>query len=238
MAESRDIDAESTEAGASQQPANPTKPHAAEAVEAMPELRLTVAGECNNNAGKYVGLNQGQREALHVSVGGTVELLDDEGKRVGIFTVGTGSKSLSRTPGQFTANGIDTGKTVTLRAMKGPPEGELPFELQHGIEGANSENHIRRQGIIRDRLNLDPEAYVTIPTSLAAQIGIKPAPGKTIAPISKATIKGVDGVEHEVAIVPTGTAVGLTTAAAEKLQIPIALRTIRLRVDAGKLVIG
>ncbi len=209
-----------------------------EAVEIVPEMRLTVAGPCNNPAGQYVGLNQGQREKLGVEVGQTVELVGDDGKSLGVFTVGTGSKKLLLTPGSFTANGVDVERIVTVRARKNPPEEDLEFGVQHLAETADKEKHERRQDIILNRLKLDPDIYITIPTSLAAQIGIKPPSGKTIAPISQGIIKGADGQEHEVAIVPTGSLIGFTTKAAEKLGIPAQLEKIRLRIDNGKLVIA
>jgi hypothetical protein len=213
----------------------PTTPESAEVV---PEMTLTVAGPCKNPNGHYVGLNQGQREKLQVQMGETVELFDDGGKSIGVFTVGSGSKELLLTPAKFTANGIDAGATVKVSARKKPPEDDIAFNVQFNVENVNPENDQRRSDIIQNRLKMDPDVYLTVPTSLATQIGIKPPQGKTIAPISKGQIKDAEGKIHEIAIVPTGSSIGFTTKAAKQLSIPAQLQTIRIRVDNGMLMIS
>lgn len=213
----------------------PTTP---ESSEIIPKMTLTVASPCKNPNGHYVGLSQGQREKLKVQAGETVELFDDDRKSIGIFTVGSGSKELLLAPTKFTANGIDAGATVIVSARKKPSENDTEFNVQFNVENANPENHERRGDIIKNRLGMDPDVYLTIPTVLATQIGIKPPQGKTIAPISKGQIKDAEGKVHEIAIVPTGSSIGFTTKAAEQLAIPAQLQTIRIRVDGGMLVIG
>lgn len=209
-----------------------------EAVEVITEIQLTVARPCANPNGNYVGLSQAQRERLGVQVGDTVEVVGEDGESLGLFTVGKGSKDLIQTPSKFTTNGVDVGSMITVRTIKRPPERDMEFTVQHAAETVDPEKHTRRRDIIAKRLGSDPDVYVTIPTALAAQIGIRPPPGKTIASIGFGKIKGTDGVVHNIAIVPTGNSIGFTTKAAEQLDIPPQLTTIRIKVDNGVLVIN
>ena len=70
-----------------------TAPKVKDAAETVPELCLTVGASCSNTNGQFVGLNKLQREKLGVDENGTVELVDAEGRSLGIFTVGQGSKN-------------------------------------------------------------------------------------------------------------------------------------------------
>lgn len=215
-------------------------PPSAEAVETEPELRLTVAGPCNNSNGRYVGLNQWQREQLKVTVGETVELFSDDGANIGVFTVGTGSKKLLNNTAIFTAN-VDAahiGKMLTVKPRKQAPENPMEFCVQHMVEKVDAEKNARRRDIIEHRLQLDPAVYVTIPTPVAALLGIKAPSGQTIAPISRGKIRGVDGKDCEIAFVPTSDSIGFTSEAAKKLGIPPQLEKIRIQIDNGVLVIG
>ncbi len=209
-----------------------------EGVEKVPELHLTVAGPCNNPSGRYVGLNQWQREQLAVAVGETVELFSDDGASIGVFTVGTGSKKLLNKTDVFTAN-VDSAhieKVLTVKARKLAPESPMELNVQHMAEKADKEKDARRRDIIEHRLKLDPAVYVTIPTPVAALLGIKAPQGQTIAPISSGKIRGLDGKDCEIAFVPTGSSIGFTSEAAKKLGIPPQLEKIRIRVDNGVLV--
>ncbi len=207
-----------------------------EAAETVPEMSLTVAGACNNPRGNYVGLNRGQRDRLQVDIGSSVELLDGAGKSLGIFTVGTGSRSLLLETGKFTANGIDTGTTVTVKKAVKKPEREIRLPVTHGIE--SSEQHERRAGIIQGRFpDMDPEVYITIPTALGRELGLQPSPAKaTVLSISKSKVR-IGGTDHDIAVVPSGNNMGFTSKAAEKLGIPLELGAITVRVDNGVLVI-
>jgi len=130
--------------------------------------------------------------------------------------------------------------TVTLRARKTPPESVLEFDILRSIE--TDQRHARRQDTIRSResiKHLDPDVYITVPTPIAAQIGIVAPQGETIAPISKGTIIDADGKEHEIVIVPSGKGVvGFTSKAAQLLRIPDELQRFKLRADKGKFVIA
>lgn len=212
---------------------------ATEAAETVPELLLTVTGLCNNPIGRYVGLNKGQREQLQVEIGGVVELVGDDGRSIGVFIVGSGSKTLLHQPDAFTANCVETGKTYKVRRPKsGPQESDTELSVRHAVETQDPEKHERHKGIIEIRLKLDPELYVVIPGALAHQMGIRPPQGKTIASISTGRIKGVDGNVREIPVVPAGSEIGFTTKAAQQLGIPHELKSIRVRVEDGILVIS
>lgn len=216
--------------------ATPGLPPPPEAVERVPEMRLAVAGACNNPHGNYVGLNKGQRDKLQVEVGSSVELFDDAGRSLGVFTVGTGSKALLLEPTKFTANGMDMGTTVTVKRAVKKPEQEIRLHVSHGVE--TSESHERRVGIIQRRFpEMDPEIYITVPTALGRELGFPPNPAKaTILSITKGKIR-IGGIDHEIVMVPSGNTIGFTTQAAQKLGIPAELGTITVRVDNGVLVI-
>lgn len=213
-----------------------TPPPPREGAETVPEMSLTVAGACNTHHGHYVGLSKGQRDRLGVEVGASVELVDGAGKSLGIFTVGTGSKALLLEPTKFTANGVDTGSTVTVKKAVKKPEREIPLPVTHGVE--TSELHERRAGIIRNRFpDMDPESYIVVPTAVGRELGFSPSPAKaTVLSISKGKVR-VGGTDHEIIMVPSGTAIGFTTKAAQTLGIPQELRTLTLRIDNGVLVI-
>jgi len=209
-------------------------PAAPESAEQVPELKLQFEGSCENHKkGKIIELNQGQREELHVEVGQNVELIGPAGEVIGVFTVARGAKAnhaLMRT-GAFRANAPENfiGQTLTIRASKGPAEGEL--RLQRRAETApGPEQRMPREYYIEHALGLDPKVYVTIPKALATQMGIT-------SPIAKGKIAGADSKEHEMAIVVTESAfVGFTTQAAKLLNLPAMLNNIKLRVEDGKLV--
>lgn len=217
-------------------PTIPATPHPPEASETVPELSLTVAGACNNPNGRYVGLSKGQRDKLQVEVGSSVELFDGGGKSLGIFTVGTGSKALLLESGKFTANGVDTGTAVTVKKAVKKPEREIDLPVTHRIEAA--EQHERRAGIIRNRFpDMDPETYITIPTALGRELGFSPSPASaTVLSISKGKVR-IGDTDHEIVMVPSGTTVGFTTKAGQKLGIPAELGAIKVRIDNGVLVI-
>lgn len=169
-------------------------------------------------------------------MGSSVELFDGGGKSLGIFTVGTGSKVLLLDPGKFTANGVDMGTAVIVKKAVKKPEREIDLPVTHGIEAA--EQHERRAGIIRNRFSdMDPETYITVPTALGRELGFSPSPAvATVLSISRGKVR-IGDTYHEIVMVPSGTTVGFTTQAAQKLGIPAELGTIKVRVDNGILVI-
>ncbi|MBI2638889.1 hypothetical protein HYW83_04850 [Candidatus Peregrinibacteria bacterium] len=212
----------------------PPKP---EATEVVPEMSLTVAGACNNPHGNYVGLNKGQRDKLQVEIGSSVELMDGAGQSLGIFTVGTGSKNLLLESEKFTANGVGVGATVTVKRAVKKSEREINLSASYGIEAA--EQHERRAGIIRNRFpDMDPEDYITVPTALGRELGFSPNPAAkaTVLSISKGRVR-IGGIDHEIVMVPSGSTIGFTTKAAQRLGIPKELGTIKVRIDNGVLVI-
>ncbi|MBI4994143.1 hypothetical protein HZC21_00655 [Candidatus Peregrinibacteria bacterium] len=214
-----------------------------EAVESEPSLRLTVADHCENPAGLYIGLSRIQRKRLAVEVGGTVELFDDKNKSLGVFTVGKSSEEYVGMDDLFTANQVREGEIVTVKKYAPPPDKPQEFKLPvtHGVENTvDPAKHRARTDKIAERFRekLDPEMYITLPTSIAFQLGIKPEPGKTTAPISKCAVRDASGREIEIAIVPTGTTIGFTTSAAQELDIPKELTEIKIIIDKGVLVIA
>ena len=92
-----------------------------ESAEVLPEMQLTVDSACNNPKGRSVGLSMGQRLALDVEVGETVELFDGSGANLGTFTVGRGAQKLLLKAESFTANEVDVGSSVKVR--KAPKKG-------------------------------------------------------------------------------------------------------------------
>lgn len=210
--------------------------------EAVPELKLTVIDHCKNQAGRYVGLSKAQRERIDVEVGGTVELFDEKGTSLGFFTVGAGSKEYAQDPEIFTITPqVKIGDTLTVKKPSVSPDKPQEFNLQvtHAVEKTvEPAKHGARVEKIAARFpNLDPNMYITLPTAIAAQLGIKPEPGKTVAPISKCTVRDASGRTVEMAIVPGGTTIGFTSDAAKELDIPAELSEIKLTIDKNVLVI-
>lgn len=214
-----------------------------EGQEAVPELKLTVVNYCNNQAGRYVGLNKVQRDHLGVEVGGTVELFDEKDANLGLFTVGAGSREYTEEPEIFTVTPqVKIGDFLTVKKSTASPDKPREFNLHitHAVEKTvEPEKHRGRTEKNAERFpELDPDMYITLPTAVAAQLGIKPEPGKTVAPISKRTVRDASGYKVEMAIVPGGTTIGFTSDAAKELDIPKELTEIRIIIDKGVLVIG
>lgn len=213
-----------------------------EAVESEPALRLTVADHCKNSAGLYVGLSKVQRGKLGVEIGGTVELFDDKNKSLGVFTVGTGSKEYLEMTDVFTANNVTKGEIVTVKKSVATPDKPNEFNLpvEHAVEKTTDpKRHAARKEKIAQRFpHSDPDMYITLPTAIASQLGIKPETGKTVAPISKCLVCPASGWDVQMVIVPTGTGIGFTSDAAEELDIPKELTEIRIIIDKGVLVIA
>ena len=222
-------------------------PAQVEAKEQEPQLTLKVAGACENPDGRFVGLNAKQREALGVTVGGSVVLKGADGKSLGLFTVGKGSSKFVKQPDVFTANVVATGETFTVTKAKENSEEAMSLNVQHGIENPpadlsdqdkekHKEKTAKRFDIIKGRFGADSDAFITIPTAVLNQLT-----GDTnrIAQISKVKIR-YGGKEMLIVAVPAGTDFGLTTLAAERLGIPAELRELRLGVDQknGVLVIA
>lgn len=224
------------------QPGRHLSQHDMEAAESEPSLRLTVVDHCKNPAGLYVGLSQVQRAKLGVEKGGTVELFDGKGKSLGVFTVGAGSVEYINMTDVFTANQVSTGAIVNVKKSVATPDKPQEFTLQvmHAVEKTiEPEKHRARTEKIAMRFpKLDSEMYITLPTSIAFQLGIKPEPGKTVAPISKCVIRDASGREVEIAIVPTGTNIGFTLDAAKELDIPKEFSEIKIIIDKGVLIIA
>lgn len=213
-----------------------------ESQEAVSELKLTVFDRCKNTEGLYVGLSAVQRTKLDVEVGGTVEIIDEKGQSFGVFTVGKGSSEIADHTDLFTVNGVEESTTVTVRKAISTPDKPKEFKLPitHAVETTIERvKHKARIEKIAVRFpNLDSEMYITLPTAVAAQLGIKPEPGKTVAPISKCLVRDASGRQIEMAIVPAGTTIGFTSDAAKELDIPAGLAEIKIIIDKGVLVIG
>lgn len=216
---------------------------ASETKEQEPQLELTVAGPCNNPEGRYVGLSKKQRDALGVVSGGTAELFAD-GKSLGIFTVGSGSKELIGKP-EFTANDVDVGKQVVVKKVVEVGLTTQELSVAHGIEnvptGLNSEEAkkyqertIRRMQIVAERFpGVVIHEFMTIPTAVLNQLAGSEV---KIPAISQGRVR-IGGKEIEIVMVPAGKDVGSTTKAAEKLGIPPELKQIRFRIIDGVMVI-
>lgn len=219
-------------------------PQAPEAKEKEPELNLTVAQPCKNPEGRFVGLSKRQRDALQVSEGGTVELFEG-GQSLGIFAVGKGSSELTKSPELFSVNGVDAGKTVTVKKAVETKERVMKLGLTHGVEDVPAhlqgdeakkyaDRTVRRMQIIGERFpGADTDEYMTIPTGVLNSMTGELA---KVAAISKQKVR-YGSTEMEIVMVPAGNDIGLTTKAAQKLNIPTAATELRFRVDSGVLVI-
>lgn len=200
---------------------------AVEAKELVPTLKLKVACECNNTAGKYVALNGKQRTALGVAEGDSV-VLKENGKVVGVFTVGKGLSKLKQGPDYnvedpIGANGVTIGAEFELQ--KATAE-SLDFELQKlslsgGLEA--DAKHVTRAGKIKERFpGFDGTSYIALPTAVATSImyGAEDVKlGKpTVAAISLGKVKIGDKV-MEIPVVPTGTDFAMTSKAATDLGV-------------------
>lgn len=187
-------------------------------VETEPKLNATVAGPCNNPNGLYVGLSKAQREALGVDIGGTVMLRTADGKILGIFTVGTGSKELLGQP-KITANGIEVGMDV-IAVKANANEGNLnSLPLKFAAE--NDEKHVRRSGIIVQRFGqqgFNGESYIVLPTAIAKELTGQGQDKSTVASIALGKIR-ICGVEKTLPIVPAGSDFAMTSKAAQELGI-------------------
>ena len=239
-----DLDAVKQESVSSPKPAGQV-----EASEKGPELRLNVAGPCKNPEGRYVGLSKVQRDRLGVEVGGNVELFDATGKSVGLYMVGPGSKELLSQPEAFTVNGVSSGEAVTVKKAAEKQDSDMTFDVDHGVEavpaGLGEADQKKYEGRLASRSSkiaerfpeLDPRAYVVVPSAVAKSMGIEAPKGTTVLPVSKGKVR-LGGVEKEIAIVPSGNTIGFTTEAAKSLGIPTQLNQIRVRVTDGVLVIA
>lgn len=211
-----------------------------ESKEVIPSLKLKVAGPCKNPAGRYVGLSKGQRDQLGVELNESVELFAD-GKSLGSFVVGFGSKEIMKNIDQFTANleGITDQKEITVRKISREDlqnkAQELPFES--GIETKDA--HLRRMQIIEKRFpEMNAGEYITVPTAIGQQLGLEGSrPGATILNISKGKLRFGQTV-YDIAIVPGGTNLGMTQLLAKRLGIPVELKTVKFAIEGGMLVLA
>jgi hypothetical protein len=193
-----------------------------------PQLTLNIEGKCESE-GQYVGLNKRQRDLLGVNEGDSVELLDAEGKSLGVFTVGKGSKAFLKEPGKFTAN-VDTAGSVTVRKVDKISIAEKAQTLaaEFGVEKGDS--HTRRSEIISKRFpDLDEDTYLVIPGSILESLSISAGEG-TIKSISKGVVR-IGEKRVTMGLVPAGTSAGLTSKAQETLGIPSSATKIDFRVD-------
>lgn len=222
---------------------------AVEEKELVPTLKLKVACECNNPSGKYVALNGKQRTALGLAEGDSV-VLKENGKVIGVFTVGKGLSKLKQGPDYnvedpIGANGVTIGADFELQKATAA---SLDFELQKlslsgGLEA--DAKHETRAGKIAARFadkGFDGSKYVALPTAVATSIMYGAEDVKlgrpTVAAISLGKVKIGDRIV-EMPIVPTGTNFAMTTAAAQELGVdPANGHNVDFYIKDGVLVIN
>lgn len=202
-----------------------------ETVVESPSITSEVSGPCKNPEGKLVGLSPVKREKLGVEVGDFVEV---EGH--GVFTV---APALVGNLGQnlVAVNGVTPGTKVTIRKVPEGADNAQKLAVEHGVEA--DEKHEKRRLKIASRFPaMDPDTYLCVPTSLAPALGLPATEveGKRVYGIA-VSIVNVGGVIHEIPLVPTGAKLGLTSQAAQKLNIPKELKDVEVRVKDGVLVI-
>lgn len=217
------------EAPLDQAEVQPVQPEAVvpapEVVEAEPILRLAVHGPCKNPNGNYVGLNKAQRDKLGVVEGETVVLKAD-GKVVGYYVVGKGSKEIADQSGAFTANGVDVGAVVEVQ--KAGDLSENLVTLPFAVDAEKGERHAARSEKIKNRFaGQDGETYCVVPTALFNKMAIEgdvQSARPTMGAISIGKVK-IGGVEKSIPIVPSGTAFSLTSKAAKEFSVPAGVGT-------------
>jgi hypothetical protein len=217
---------------------------AKEDAEKEPQLKMTVYGPCKNPEGRYVGLSKKQRDALGVVEGGTVEIILDK-ESLGVYTVGKGSTEIVKIPDLFTVNGIEGGHLVTVRKPKETGENVMKFGVRHGVETVPeelkdekakeyTERTARRMKIIAERFpGVSTDEFMTVPTAV---LNLITGDSAKIAGISRQKVRFA-GKETEITVVPAGNDIGLTTKAAEELNIPTEIKELGIRVENGVLVI-
>ncbi len=207
-------------------------PKAVEACAENVSITSEVSGPCKNPEGRFVGLSPLKREKLGVELGDLVTI-----KGHGVFTV---APALKENLGHklVAVNGLPVGTEVTIQKMEDGADVVIPLTITHGIE-SDPKHETRRSKIAARYSDFDPDVYMCIPTSLASALGLpltsKPDEKRTYA-IAMSIVK-IDGVVHEVPLVPTGSNIGLTTKAAVKFNIPTGLTDVPVRIDKGVLVI-
>jgi hypothetical protein len=194
----------------------------------FPELTLTIAGKCDSE-GKFIGMNKRQREALDVVEGDSVELSGPDGKSLGIFTVGKGSKELLKEKEKFTANVDVTGEVKLKKVDKtNVAEKAQALAAEFGVE--KNDRHTRRSEIISERFpELDKDTYLVIPGALLESLSISAGEG-TIKSISKGVVR-IGDKRVTMGLVPAGTAAGMTEKAQSALGIPPSTTKIDFRID-------
>lgn len=211
-----------------------------DAAERMLKLTLTVTEECNSQ-GNYVGLSKAQREKLGVNVGDVVTLRGADGKVFGQRTVGLGKNSLAGRPGEFSANGVQIGESVTV--VKGVVENALNnLSVSKGVE--SGEKHGRRSGIINERFGkkgFNGEVYVVLPDAVVRQISTqvpRSGDGKpNVSSIALGSVK-IGETVRELPVVPAGSEMGLTSESAKMLGVPDGLKSCEFYVKDGVLVVN
>lgn len=211
-----------------QQPTTPViNPEKKESKES-PQLTLTIEGKCESE-GQYVGLNKRQRDLLGVNEGDSVEISDAEGKSLGIFTVGKGSKALLKEKEKFTAN-VETTGSVTLKKVDKVTVAEKAqtLSVEFGVE--KKDQHTRRSEIISERFpDLDKDTYMVIPSSMLESLSVSADKG-TIKSISKGVVR-IGDKRVTMGLVPAGTTAGMTEKAKSALDIPSTTTKIDFRID-------
>lgn len=229
-----DLDKSKVEQGVKSSPAVDVRPAELEQKEIESSLSGVVDQECKNPNGLYIGLKKSSREFLGVKVGEPVEICDKEGNLIGIYTVGEALKELTKVIGSFSANNIAPGTFINVKRCKESREKAVEYTVDHGIE-KDEEKTKRRMDIIKERFpQASPECFITIPTSLSNQLTGE------IGKIAKIAVGKIhfDGKDYDVVFVPSGTNFGLTTKAAELLNIPQELKKIKLKTENGILYVA
>ncbi|MBA4337142.1 hypothetical protein C0416_05235 [bacterium] len=203
-----------------------------EEVAEEPCITGTVKSQCENPNGSFIGISKKQRDTLGVGVGNPVEVYDQNGKLVGLFTVGKALAKLAKDPDSLSANNIEPGTVITVKKVKESKEKGVALSVSHGIE--NDERHLPTIETIKTRFpDMDSGNFIAIPVAVFNEL----TGGRDRVPAIEKGKISLLGKETEVVFVPTGTNFGLTTKAAESLNIPAEFKEIRLQSKDGVLFV-
>lgn len=203
-------------------------PRVRESCEAPPRLVVRVHGPCDS-AGTVIGLKEEHRLAagLGKDPGQVAKVCDEDGKFLGFYVAGLGKAKLYNPespdydPDACTANvdlteghkriivskAVDIGGEILRLPLKANPEAD--------VKAADLE---RRRGVIRERLKLPEDIYLTLPIGLCAAAGFSALyRGPVIPDISVAKFQ-YGGKEVNMVVVPAGAHFGIMPQAAQKLS--------------------
>ena len=229
-------------------------------IEEVFELNVTVMGKCKSE-GAYIGLSEYNRLRLGVEVGETIAVAAGPDLPE-FYTVGEITEdAFKKTDGNadvVTIN-LSSGRKIeelegkTIRLIKKPEKLATNLQVSRDVE---TKAPVQRSAKIEERFGADTgvqkDCYITLPNPIARELGCpyppsKPEPeidGKKAenkktsnnCMISKIKVKVGNQSPIPMIVVPSGHTLGLTSAAAKKLNI--SGKQVNISVEDGVLAIA